>query len=115
MELQHRNNCEPYIWLSLLLMKEFLFTKMGRGRQYLYSIAVILVVSAICFGLSGFIGYRVAAFVLLVAVSILAITFDILPVLSAAALSAFIWNFFFIPPRFTIHVDRTEDTILLTM
>src|SRR5678816_3535675 len=29
--------------------------------------------------------------------------------------SAFIWNFFFIPPRFTIHVSSTEDTILLIM
>ncbi|MGZ5286867.1 MAG: sensor histidine kinase [Flavisolibacter sp.] len=81
----------------------------------MYSIATIIIVAAICFGLSGFIGYRVAALVLLVTVSLLAITFDILPVLLSAALSAFIWNFFFIPPRFTIHVYTTEDTILLIM
>jgi len=60
-------------------------------------------------------GYRVVALILLFTVSLLAITFDILPVLLAAALSAFIWNFFFIPPRFTIHVYSTEDTILLIM
>jgi two-component system sensor histidine kinase KdpD len=72
-------------------------------------------VSALCFGLSGFFGYRVVALILLFTVSLLAITFDILPVLLAAALSAFIWNFFFIPPRFTIHVSSTEDTILLIM
>lgn len=42
-------------------------------------------------------------------------TFSILPVLFSAILSAFIWDFFFIPPRFTIHVDTTEDRILLTM
>lgn len=60
-------------------------------------------------------GYRVAALILLVTVSLLAITFDIFPVLLSAALSAFIWDFFFIPPRFTIHVDTTEDTILLVM
>ena len=71
--------------------------------------------SAICFGLSGFLGYRVVALILLFTVSLLAITFDILPVLLAATLSAFIWNFFFIPPRFTIHVYTTEDTILLIM
>jgi two-component system sensor histidine kinase KdpD len=72
-------------------------------------------VSAICFGLSGFLGYRVVALILLFTVSLLAVTFDILPVLLAATLSAFIWNFFFIPPRFTFHVYTTEDTILLIM
>jgi two-component system sensor histidine kinase KdpD len=60
-------------------------------------------------------GYRVLAFLLLVTVSLIAILFDILPVLLSAFLSAFIWDFFFIPPRFTIHVDTTEDTILLIM
>jgi len=51
----------------------------------------------------------------LVTVSILAISFDILPVLLAATLSALIWDIFFIPPRFTIHVNTTEDGILLVM
>jgi len=96
-------------------MKGFLFNTISKGPQYIFSIAIIVLVAAICFGLSGFMGYRVVALVLLVTVSILAITFDILPVLLSAALSAFIWNFFFIPPRFTIHVDTTEDTILLIM
>jgi len=57
----------------------------------------------------------VVALILLFTVSLLAISFDILPVLLAATLSAFIWNFFFIPPRFTLHVSSTEDTILLIM
>jgi two-component system sensor histidine kinase KdpD len=51
----------------------------------------------------------------LLTVSLLAISFDILPVLVAAALSAFIWDVFFIPPRFTIHVDTAEDSFLLIM
>jgi two-component system, OmpR family, sensor histidine kinase KdpD len=98
-----------------LLMNRFLFTTLSKGKQYVYSIAIILLVAAICFGLSEFMGYRVVAFVLLLAVSLLAITFDILPVLLSAALSAFIWGFCFIPPRFTIHVHTTEDSILLIM
>src|SRR6185503_9757568 len=73
------------------------------------------VVSIFCFFLSGFLGYKVVAFILLFIVSLLAITFDILPVLLSAALSAFIWNFFFIPPRFTFHIESTEDIILLVM
>lgn len=96
-------------------MNKFLFGTISKKRQYLYSIAVIVLVSVVCFGLSGLVGYRVIAFILLVTVSLVAITFDILPVLLSATLSAFIWDFFFIPPRFTIHVDTTEDTILLIM
>jgi two-component system sensor histidine kinase KdpD len=96
-------------------MNKFLSNTIDRKKQYLYSIAGVVIVSAICFGLSGFIGYRTVAFILLLTVSLMAILFDILPVLLSAVLSAFIWDFFFIPPRFTIHVDTTEDTILLVM
>ena len=96
-------------------MNKFFFKQHSKSKQYLLSVTIIVLVSAICFGLSGFLGYRVVALILLFTVSLLAITFDILPVLLAAALSAFIWNFFFIPPRFTIHVYSAEDAILLIM
>ncbi len=96
-------------------MNKLLFNTIDKSKQYLVSIAVIIAVAAVCFSFSQYMGYKVAAFVLLVTVSLLAITFDIFPVLLAAALSAFIWNFFFIPPRFTIHVDATEDLILFIM
>ena len=97
------------------VMQKFLFNTLGKGRQYVLSIVVILSVSAICFFLSSFVGYRVVALILLLSVSLLAITFDIWPVIFSAVLSAFIWDIFFIPPRFTIHVNTTEDTILLIM
>jgi two-component system sensor histidine kinase KdpD len=96
-------------------MNELLINRLGKGRQYLYSVVVVILISLLCFGLSEFISYHVVAFILLLTVSLLAVLFDILPVLLSAALSAFIWDFFFIPPRFTIHVGTTEDTILLIM
>ncbi len=96
-------------------MNKFLFNTLPKGRQYLYSISIIVVVAAICYAFSGLMGYRVAAFILLITVSLLAVTFDILPVLLSAALSALLWDFFFIPPRYAIHVETTEDTILLIM
>lgn len=52
---------------------------------------------------------------LLVTVSILAMFLEIIPVLVASALSALIWDFFFIPPRFTITVGEPEDRLLLLM
>jgi len=86
-----------------------------KQKQYFISIGLVLLVSAICFGISSWLGYRVVALILLLTVSLIAITFDILPVLVSAALSAFTWDFFFIPPRYNLHVGNTEDLILLIM
>ncbi len=96
-------------------MGAFFVRQVSTKKQYVYGVAAIVLTAAACFFFSAWMGYRVVAFILLLVVSILAVTFDILPVLLCAALSAFIWDYFFIPPRFTIHVNTTEDTILLTM
>jgi two-component system sensor histidine kinase KdpD len=58
-------------------------------------------------------GYKVVALILLCAVSINAMFFDIRPVLLSAILSAIIWDFFFIPPKFTLYVNQPEDALLL--
>ena len=60
-------------------------------------------------------GYKTVAFLLLVTVSLIAMFFDILPVLLSALLSALIWDFFFIPPRLTFHVGSTEDLLMFLM
>ena len=96
-------------------MIQFTSNKTSKAKQYFIVVVFVLAVSALCFVLSEFIGYRVAAFVLLVTVSIIAMLFDITPVLLAALLSALIWNFFFIPPRFTFHINLTEDVIMFLM
>lgn len=96
-------------------MNRFRINTFGKKKQYFVSLLSVIIISVLCFGLSGFIGYHVIAFILLLTVSLIAVTFDILPVLLTAAVSAFIWDFFFIPPRFRIHVGTTEDAILLIM
>lgn len=96
-------------------MKHFIANKTSKGKQYLIVSLIVVCVSVICFAFSAFIGYKVAAFVLLVTVSIIAMLFDILPVLLAALLSALIWDFFFIPPHFTLQISSTEDLIMLLM
>lgn len=76
---------------------------------------MVIVVSAVCFFFSSLIGYKVVALILLMTVSLLAMLFDILPVLLAAVLSALIWNFFFIPPILTFHIDQADDLLLFLM
>ena len=87
----------------------------SRRQQYVISLCLVVSVSLICYACTDYIGYRVVALMLLLTVSLTAISFDILPVLFTATLSAFVWDFFFIPPRFALHVDTTDDAILLIM
>jgi two-component system sensor histidine kinase KdpD len=89
--------------------------KFAISTQFYLSIGLVLVTSLGCFFAAGLIGYRVVALVLLMAVSIVAMLFEILPVLSAAILSAIIWNFFFIPPLFTFHIENAEDILMFLL
>jgi two-component system, OmpR family, sensor histidine kinase KdpD len=89
--------------------------KINKSTQYLLSILIVCFVALICYAMSAYIGYQVIAFILLIAVSLIAMLFDIFPVLLAAVLSALIWNFFFIPPRFTFSISSTEDAIFFLM
>jgi two-component system sensor histidine kinase KdpD len=84
-------------------------------QQYLFSVLAVLLTAVCCHFLSPYAGYRVMGFLLLLTVSLLAILFDIIPVLIAATLSALIWDFFFIPPHFTFRISNSEDLIMLLM
>lgn len=89
--------------------------KVDKRMQYIISIAFVVLVAGICYGLSSVLGYKVIGYILLICVSLVAMVFDIRPVVLAAVLSALIWDFFFIPPYFTLHIGSTEDSVLLLM
>lgn len=74
-----------------------------------------ILTAAIFYPVKDIIGYQVVSFGLLITVSILSLFVGIGPILVSATLSALIWNFFFIPPRFSFYVDRIEDILMLTM
>ena len=83
--------------------------------QYFTSTVLVLLVSTLCFFTSKYIDYRITALILLMTVSLVAMVFDILPVLLTAILSGLILNFFFIQPIFTFHITNTEDILLFLM
>ncbi len=83
--------------------------------QYLITSATILVATIICFLLNDYIGYQVVSFCLLFIVSTLALFFGTGPILLAATLSAVIWDFLFIPPPFTLHIENPVDVLMLIM
>lgn len=96
-------------------LKTFLFNRPNLKRQFLVSVLLVLSVSLLGLSIQNIVGYRVVAFMLLVTVSFLAMFLDIIPVVTAAMLSALIWDFFCIPPRFTLTVGAGEDRLLLLM
>lgn len=85
------------------------------GYQIAMSVLTVGVVAFICFFSTALLGYKSTALILMVTVSLIAALFDIWPVLIAALLSALIWNFFFIPPIFTFHIQETEDLLMFLM
>lgn len=89
--------------------------KYSKRNQYLIGVLLIVLTAVICFFLVGIIGYRAVALILLLAVSLNAILFDIFPVMLSALLSALIWNFFFIPPILTFHIGTAEDGLMFLM
>jgi two-component system, OmpR family, sensor histidine kinase KdpD len=89
--------------------------KQNKKLQYLIGVGFIVLITIVCFSLVHITGYKVVALILLLAVSLLAMLFDILPVLVAAFLSALIWNFFFIPPLYEFSIGTPEDILLFLM
>jgi two-component system sensor histidine kinase KdpD len=57
-------------------------------------------------------GPRVPGLIFLLAVVLLALFVGRGPVFLAGAASAVAWNYFFLPPRFTFVIQRTEDAVL---
>jgi two-component system, OmpR family, sensor histidine kinase KdpD len=90
------------------------FFKSGLSQYFLSAFFTILT-AAVFYPLKDFIGYEVVAFGLLFTVSILALFIGIGPILLSATLSALLWDFFFLPPPFTLHVGKLEDMLMLVM
>lgn len=84
-------------------------------KQYVYCVLMVCFTVAVSTIFVNNIDYHITAFFLLLVVSVAAVLFDILPVLFTALISALAWNFFFIPPRFTFHIDKAEDLIFFLM
>lgn len=77
-------------------------------------ITVTLVILFSAFGLYFIpnIGYQIVSYILLFEVLLLAIFMEMGPVLLASTLASLAWNFFFIPPQFTFHIERLQDVLM---
>ncbi len=83
--------------------------------QYFLAGLITILTALIFFPFREVIAYQIVAFALLFIVSILTIFLGIGPILLAAMLSALLWDYFFIPPSFTLHIGKPEDVLMLVM
>jgi len=84
-------------------------------RHYISAGAIPLLVAAACFPFNNIIEYQTVSLILLFTVALLPLRFGMGPVLLAAALSAVVWDYLFIPPIFTFSVSRVPDILMLLM
>lgn len=95
------------------LTEELSLYKSGSGGlKYYYIMWFFVVVTMLGTAFEPYIGYRAVGFLFLLAVVITSLWGSMAAVLFSALLSAFIWNFGFIPPRFTFVIQSADDVIL---
>lgn len=87
----------------------------SRSTQYLTVSLIVILSSILCYFVKDIIGYQTISVILLFLVSILALFYGTGPILFAATLSAIIWDYFFIPPQFTLLIRKPLDILLLFM
>ncbi len=80
--------------------------------QSVFSAGLIVSVSGVCYLLSGTIGYQTTALILLLTIAFLSLFVEIRSILFSALLSSLIWNFFFIPPRYTFSIGTLQDELM---
>ena len=81
-------------------------------REYLLAGASMFGLTLLSLLLVDWIGYWSVALIFLLGVMGLAFALRRGPVLLAAGMSALLWNFFFIPPLYTLHIRNLHDNLM---
>ena len=80
-------------------------------KQYFTAVAGVAALTIACWLLTPLTGYAAISLIYLLGVLLAGMVLSRGPVLLVATLSALAWNFLFIPPRFTLHIDKVEDAL----
>jgi len=84
--------------------------------QYFYAILSVVTTAVLSFQIKEDIGYQTISFIFLFLITLMPlVNFGRGPIIVASILSALIWDFFFIPPIFTIHISNTHDVLMIIL
>jgi two-component system sensor histidine kinase KdpD len=88
--------------------------RLARAPWRDFGIAVLIAAGVTAFSLSifGYTGYSAVALFYLLAVVLAGMRLRRWPTLFLAALSALLWNFLFVPPRFTFYIGQFQDVMM---
>ena len=80
-------------------------------KEYVIAVTGVAALTVGCWLLTPLTGYGAISLIYLLGVLRAGMILSRGPVLLVATLSALCWNFLFIPPRFTFHIDKFEDAL----
>ncbi len=80
-------------------------------KEYAFAFFGVAALTIVCWLLRPLIAYSAIALIFLLGVLMAGMVLHRRPTLLAAALSALSWNFLFIPPLFTLHIEKFEDVL----
>jgi K+-sensing histidine kinase KdpD len=83
--------------------------------QFSWGLTILFVLASVCWVLLPYTGSTFSALVFLLAIVLAGTRWNRGPVLVMGVASALVWNFIFIPPRFTLHIAKPEDAVMFGM
>ncbi|WP_038159194.1 sensor histidine kinase KdpD [Verrucomicrobium sp. BvORR106] len=83
--------------------------------EYFWAIGLTFGAAVLGWLALAYTGYVFVGLLFLLVVILAAVRLARGPVLLMAALSAFQWDYFFIPPRFTFHINQPHDIVMFVM
>ncbi len=84
-------------------------------KQYLAAVGTVLATTLVNFALQHWTGPYALSMVYLLANIILALFLGRGPIFLAAAASAMLWNYFFLPPVYTFYITSVQDALMFGM
>jgi two-component system sensor histidine kinase KdpD len=91
----------------------FHFQFLSSYNNYFIALASVCILTLICYPFTKYLGYQTIGLLYLFNIMILSLFVGRGAVIFTALLNSFAWNYFFIPPLFTFHIQRIEDIITL--
>ncbi|MGA9293645.1 MAG: DUF4118 domain-containing protein [Ignavibacteriaceae bacterium] len=86
------------------------------SKQYFFSTLLLFIFISALYYIQNIIGYETVSLILLLIIFLLPIfNFEKGPIFISAIISALAWDYYFIPPQFTMKIDKTEDVVMLIL
>ncbi len=86
------------------------------GKQYFFSTVILFFFITLLYTVQDTIGYETVSMILLLVIFMLPLfNFSRGPIILSAVISALGWDYYFIPPHFTMHIAKPEDVMMLLM